>query len=95
MEMYLWVPQTVSAAGRNIDCDLAGSIPTQPTQVGCCRPPVVYITLEMRDWFKTNDFNHVSFVLNNKVKQISEIITVVLSCSVVVCFSVCASPCNE
>jgi len=32
--MYLWVPQVVAAAGKNIDCDLSGSIPTLPTQVG-------------------------------------------------------------
>jgi len=31
--MYLWVPQTVASATRNIDCDLSASIPTQPTQV--------------------------------------------------------------
>jgi len=34
LDMYLWVPQAVSVASKNIDCDLSGSIPTQPTQVG-------------------------------------------------------------
>ena len=33
LDMYLWVPQVVSAAGKNVDCNLSGSIPTQPTQV--------------------------------------------------------------
>jgi len=33
LDMYLWFPQAVSAAGRNIDCDLSGSTSTQPAQV--------------------------------------------------------------